>query len=225
MLKIKQMVTVSNIIEQLISNTPFLEEYIYKGLINVSSLARELQPKVQQKLGKPIKEAAITMSINRMNISPSQLQSKKIKSILKQITDISVRSSLMDYTFKNTPDLRTCISKLIKEIEHNHEVFFTLSQGIYESTIIINKSLSNKINAIFKNETCVHLEDNITAINIKLPAINTKIKGIYYMIFRYFVNNNINIKDVVSTSNELTILIDSSDAERAFSTINKIKLD
>ncbi len=217
------MITVSNIIEQIISDTPFLEEYIAKGFINISSLARDLQPEIQKKLGKPIKEAAITMSINRLKISTSQLHSKKVKSILKEITDVSVRSSLADYTFKNSANLRVCILKLMIEIEHNHEIFFTLSQGIYESTIIINKNLSKKVNQIFKNENCLHLEDNITAINIKLPEINTEIKGIYYMIFRHFANNNINIKDVVSTSNELTILIDSKDSEKAFSTINKIK--
>lgn len=217
------MIPISNIIEQLISETPFLEEYINKGLINISSLARELQPKIEKKTGKAIKIATITMSINRLKISPSQLHSKKVKSILKQITDISVRSSLSNYTFKNSTNLRVCILKLMKEIEHNNEIFFTLSQGMYESTIIINKNLSEQINTIFANETCIHLEENSTAINIKLPDINTEVKGIYYMIFRHFANNNINIKDVVSTSNELTILIASKDSEKAFSTINKIK--
>lgn len=217
------MITVSNIIEQIISDAPFLEEYIGKGLINISSLARELKPEIEEKLRKPVKDAAIIMALNRMTISKSQLHSKKVKDILKQISDVTVRSSLANYSYKNSGSLRSCISKYMQEIENNNEVFFTLSQGIYESTIIINKSLIQDINRVFKTETCVHIESDITAISIKLPEMNTEVKGVYYMIFKYFTNNNINIKDVVSTSNELTLLIDSFNAEKAFATINRLR--
>lgn len=217
------MITISNVIEQIISDSPFLEEYISKGLINISSLARELKPEIEKKLRKTVKDAAIVMALNRMSISTSQLHSKKIENILKQISDVTVRSSLANYSYKNSGSLRSCISKYMQEIENNNEVFFTLSQGIYESTIIINKSLIEDVNRVFKNETCVNIENDITAISIKLPKMNTEVKGVYYMIFKYFTNNNINIKDVVSTSNELTLLINSANAEKAFSTINKLR--
>jgi len=217
------MITISQIIEQIISDSPFLEEYINRDLINISQLARELRPDIEKQLGKVVKDSAVIMALNRMPKSVSQLHTLKLRTILQQISDISVRSSLTDYTFKNSGSFRVCLTEFMVKIKNNSEVFFTISQGIYESTIIINKSIEPEISEMFKNEICVNKEENITAVNIRLPEINTKTKGVYYMIFKQFTDSNINIKDVVSTSNELTILIDSKDSEKAFSTINKLR--
>lgn len=218
------MATISNIIEEIVADSPFLEDYMSKGLINVSSLARQLRPEIELRLNKTVKDSAVIMAIQRMPISVSQQHSEKINELIKQITDVSVRSSLADYTFKNSVSLRACLTTLMQRIENNSEVFFTLSQGIYESTVIINKDWIEVVSEIFKNETCVNIEKEITALNIKLPELNTETKGIYYMIFKQFTISNINVKDVVSTSNELTILIDSSDSEKAFSAINKLSM-
>lgn len=218
------MATISNIIEEIVADSPFLEDYMSKGLINVSSLARQLRPEIELRLNKTVKDSAVIMAIQRMPISVNQQHSEKINELIKQITDVSVRSSLADYTFKNSVSLRACLTTLMQRIENNSEVFFTLSQGIYESTVIINKDWIEVVSEIFKNETCVNIEKEITALNIKLPELNTETKGIYYMIFKQFTISNINVKDVVSTSNELTILIDSSDSEKAFSAINKLSM-
>ena len=75
----------------------------------------------------------------------------------------------------------------------------------------------------YQNKTFPNTEPDLTCINIRLPEHNIKVKGIYYMIFKVFVDADLNIIDVVSTSNELTILIESKDSEKAFSTINYLK--
>ena len=55
------MITIAQIIEDQIKKSPFLEEALVKGIINYSSLARKLQPIVEKKLVKNVKEGAIVM--------------------------------------------------------------------------------------------------------------------------------------------------------------------
>ena len=54
----------------IIQKTPFIEEALNDKLINVSSLAREIQ-EVEINLGKEVKTGAIMMAINRL--SPSTI--------------------------------------------------------------------------------------------------------------------------------------------------------
>ena len=217
------MITISNALEQIIAQTPFLEEYLSMDIINTSSLARYVKPQIEERIGKKVKDSAVMMALRRLPIPNTQLHKNKTEQMLQQITDVSIRSSLLGFTYKNTISLKTCLAKYLKNIENDPDVFFTLSQGIHESTIIVNSSWETEIKKLFRNELLVGSENQLTAINIKLPKLNTKTKGIYYMIFKYFTEADINVKDVVSTSNELTILIDNEDSEAAFSTINKIR--
>ena len=99
------MKTIQETVELIIQRTPFVEEAMQDKLINVSSLARLIQPEVEQALGKEVKTGAIMMSINRM--SPMEILKirKNIKSLSLKLGDFIVRSDLFDYTYKNSGSL------------------------------------------------------------------------------------------------------------------------
>ena len=47
--------------------------------------------------------------------------------------------------------------------------------------------------------------------------------GIYYYVFQKLSWDGINISQVISTSNEFTILVSEDEVDNAFSVINKLK--
>jgi len=57
------MTTISESVNEIVSRKPFLEETLATGLINLSSLAREIQPEVCEKLNKDVKHGAIVMAL------------------------------------------------------------------------------------------------------------------------------------------------------------------
>ena len=76
------MKTIQETVETIIQRTPFVEEAMQDKLINVSSLARLIQPEVEEALGKEVKTGAIMMSINRM----SPLEILKIRKNIKSLS-------------------------------------------------------------------------------------------------------------------------------------------
>ena len=52
---------------------------------------------------------------------------------------------------------------------------------------------------------------------MKLPTENSIYPGVYYYIFKELAWDNINITEVISTTNEFTVLVASSDIHHAFS--------
>jgi hypothetical protein len=56
-----------------------------------------------------------------------------------------------------------------------------------------------------------------------LPTDNVKIPGIYYFLFQRLSWEGVNITEVISTSNEFTILMDEDQVDIAFKVIKDLK--
>ena len=217
------MKTIQEAVTTIINRTPFIEEALYEKLINVSSLARIIQSEVEALLKKEVKPGAIMMAINRMSPSNILKVRKNIRKITLSSGDFIVRSDLSDYTFKNSPTLLQNISKLLQEIEKK-DVFFTISQGVFETNLVASKSLDNRILEIFKNEIKLWYLSDLASVTIKLPTTNMEQSGIYYFILKQLAWANISVQEVISTTHEITIVVKETDINQTFSILMNMKL-
>lgn len=217
------MKTTQETVETIIKRTPFIEEAMQDKLINVSSLARLIQPEVEHILGKKVKAGAIMMSINR--ISPINILKirKNIKLLSLKLGDFIVRSDLFDYTFKNSNTLYKQISLIFGKIGDNRESFFTVSQGIFETNIVISSNLKDEVDKIFFEEELLSSMHKLASITIKLPKTNLEQSGIYYFILKQLAWSNIPVQEVISTTHEITLVVKESDINKTFSILIDLK--
>jgi hypothetical protein len=215
--------SIAQAVDKLISQSPFLEEAITDNLINVSSLARKLRPDIEKILKKPVQEGAIIMAINRRAPGYYYKISKGIKTFMSKLGDIIVRSDLSDHSFENSPTLITCQRDLMDEIRSEKNIFCTFSQGVYETTIVVSSSLDRIIDKIFANEKRLSQKPGLGSVTIRLPEDNTEISGVYYYILKSLAWGGINIYEIISTTNEVSIVVEEKDVHKAFPILLSLK--
>tara|TARA_B100001250_G_scaffold70122_1_gene56494 strand:+ start:1320 stop:1979 length:660 start_codon:yes stop_codon:yes gene_type:complete len=217
------MKTIASEVTNYIKTKPFLSTALSQGIINLTSLAREIQPSIEKGLRKNAKNGAIVMALKRISDSLEFISTHKIIGVLKNIGDITVRSSLVDYNFLISESLLFSQGKLLSKIENLKDVFYTSSRGVAESNIIVSKNISHFVDELFEKEICNSKTENLSSITIKLPDENVTIPGIYYFIFQRLSWEGVNINEVISTSNEFTILMDETQVNIAFGVIKDLK--
>ena len=217
------MKTISSVVENYVKNKPFLSTALSEGIINLTSLSRKIKPEIELVLKKQIRSGAIVMALKRISNSLEFVSTHKILKILKNIGDITVRSNLIDYSFKVSDSLLSCQAKFLSEIDNPQLFFYTSSRGVTESNIIISNEMKEKMETYFKKEILIKKTDNLSSISIKLPVENISIPGIYYFIFQKMSWEGINIIEVISTSNEFTIVVDDQNVNDAFKIIKNLK--
>lgn len=217
------MITTSEIVARLVARSPFVSEALAQGLINVSALARQYQPEVERQLGRPVKTGAIVMAINRMQHGEISFVEKDLQRFFRRLSDISVRSNLLDYTFSNSDTLLTAQARLLDRIGQLPKAFFTFSQGIAETTVIVNEAMEEEMQQIFQAEKLLDKEDDLSAITLVLPAENRSLYGVYYYILKDLAWAGVNLVELISTSNEFTIIVKNQDLDLAFSTLMQLK--
>lgn len=217
------MKTISSCVNKILVSRPYLEEALSRDIINYSALAKDLNHIVSEMLRKPVKNGAITMALRRYK-PPVDFESEYfIKNVLKNLGDITVRSNLSDFTFQNSGTLINSHSKVLKKISSNHQIFYAFTRGIFESNIIISTSEKNNVTEVFNDEKLIGIKDSLSSITLNLPKGNSKIVGLYYQIFKRLAWDNITLYEIISTTNEFTILVEEHLVDKAFSIIKGLK--
>lgn len=216
------MESIGKITEDIINRSPFLRESMTEGLINISALARKIQPEIEEMTGKEVKEGAIVMAIKRMSPGLYHKLNVKIKNVLGELGDFLVRSNLSDYTYQNSESLGARQSELIRLL-NSEDGFFALCKGVTETTIITSDKHRETIERLFVNERLIASTQNLASVTVKLPYINTEIYGIYYYILKQLAWEGINIIEVISTANEFTVLVAQDDVDKAFKILMQLK--
>ncbi len=217
------MSSIGKVTEQIINRSPFLREALTENLINVSALARKIKPEIEDLLKKPVKEGAVIMSIKRMSPGYYHRINLKIKNFMGTLGDFLVRSDLEDFTYENSPTLTLRQAEMMKLLNDEQDPFYTFCHGVGESTIITSVSVKEQLEEVFANEQLKSHTPDLASITIKLPTVNTEISGIYYFILKHLAWEGINIVEVVSTSNEFTVVVHSDDIDAAFSVLMQLK--
>lgn len=218
------MIKISTIVQEEIESSPFLAEALQEGLINVSALARRLQPTIEKLLGKPVKQSGIIMAINRIPFGELAYLEKGLKDFFRKLDDIGVRSNLVDYTFQNSGTLYDSLSELIPLIRsHYANSFYSVSQGVSETTVIVTNRLKTKMAALFAQENLLSKREQLSAITLMLPRENRQLYGVYYYILRELAWKGINLIELISTSNEFSIIVSNQDLNEAFAVLSDLR--
>lgn len=215
--------SIGKITEELINKSPFLREAMTDDLINISALARKLKPEIEDQIGKEIKEGAIVMAIKRMAPGLYHRLNVKITNVMGDLGDFLVRSNLSDFTFENSETLKNKQAELVQEINKENDSFFTICKGVTETTFIVNTQHDEVIKRLLNGEKLKSHTSDLASVTVKLPMVNTEIYGIYYYILKHLAWEGINIVELVSTSNEFTIVVKQDDVDKAFKILMQLK--
>ncbi|MEM8847380.1 MAG: aspartate kinase [Bacteroidota bacterium] len=217
------MKTISAVVEHYIKKKPFLQSALAQGIINLTSLSRQIKPEISDALGKDVKDGAVVMALKRLSDDLEFRATHRIVKVLKNIGEITVRSNLTDYTFLASDTILRQQAQLLEEVNANQDVFYTSSRGVNEINIVISHTMDGVVEKYFANERCTQKAENLSSITVKLPAENVSVPGIYYFIFQRLAWEGIVLYEVISTTNEFTILVNEEQVDVAFKTIKDLK--
>jgi DNA-binding transcriptional ArsR family regulator len=215
------MISTAEVVENLVKNSPLLEDGLARGIISYSALARDLRPQIEEKLLKSVGRGAIVMALKRT--SGKLKTKKKTAQQVINLNGITARSNLAELTYLNSDTIIEKHKKVFLASEKRKDIFCNLSQGVRETMLIVGEEILSEMEKIFADERLVAKIKDLSSITILLTKETVSTSGVYYSILKLLAWNEINIIDVISTYSELTIILSNDDIDRAFSILKNYK--
>ena len=203
------MLSISTKVERIVTESPFLSEGLRRGLINLSELARQLQPQLQNDLWKPVGQAAVVMALRRV---AERLPDRETQE----------RTDLVEFTFRRSERIDDCHRQLLERAGTGHGLYLTVTRGSEEVVVICSRPFIGMVEQMFAGERLLARLENLNAVTLQLTADSWRTPGIYHAILKKLAWDKVNLINLISTHTELTLLLEKEHTGAAFSVLSNM---
>jgi aspartokinase len=208
------MVSIARTVEKIVAKRPFLQESMSKGIINYGGLADLLLPVIEKELNQKVKHSAVMMSLRRLAEKLENVKLKKLR--FSDECNVFALDGLVDISVERNPKTIEKMRELLDEISTHRGDFLATTRGVNELTIITHKRHYAQLKKLFNDKDVITIRKNLSALTLFFSVDFVDTPGLFYLVTKALAWESINIEEIVSTARELTLIVKSSDASRAF---------
>src|SRR3989344_8665184 len=212
--------TVSLVVDDIIQHSPFLAEMMADDLANNAKIARKIKPEVEKRLLERVSEQSISMALHRL--SKTVRRPAFGTRFLKKMSDITVRSNLVEFICPNTVNLHILLELVSHSAEREKNTFVNFSRGLHESLLVVNKELEEEVAKALKREKGIRRVGGLSAITLRLPEESLNVPGVYHPILKALAFEGISFIEVMSINTEFSLIFEDKAIDRAFAVIKRI---
>lgn len=213
------MVTISHVVQKLVNDRVFIQEPMSKGIISYGSLAEQLQPEIEEELGKEVKTHAIVMALRRY---ADQLIQKHKTISFDYSSEIILKTDICDIAVLRSPTLLNKLKQLYDIVDFEKGDILNIIHGRYEVSIVTNERYRERLLDFLKREKILNVEKDLVALTLTFSKDFLYTPGIIFNIVRNIAWENINIFEIVSTNTELTFIQNKKDVVKAYKALEKL---
>jgi len=214
------MLSTTDAIKQLLLQNPMMENLLTKNLLNLTQLATEWQPKIEEITYKKVTLGSVVTSLSRLRVEIDTIFQSSFK-----INDISLKFPISEISFVTKPDHVKKIAKLYEVLSTTENHYLNAISGNTETSIFVNTKYSDQVLKLFKSEKLKLNLANLASVSLKFDEDYLEIKGITYQVLKALLWENINLVEIVSTYTEITLIIEKRDAQKALQVLSQQFLD
>jgi hypothetical protein len=216
------MLSIATKVERIVLESAFLTEGLRRGLINLSELARQLQPQLESDLWKPVGQAAVVTALRRLAERLPAQPGKDIM-LVQKTGELTTRTELTEYTFRHTDSIHECHRKLLAAAEPLRGAFVTVTRGVNEVMVICSRILAPLVDEAFGVERLLARLDDLNAVTLHLDPGAAREPGVYQAILKQLAWDKIALVNMICTNTELTVLLQQDQTGPAFSALARFR--
>jgi len=201
------MPSITKLTENYILEHPSIKDCLKNGLINYSSLSRQIASELNLDLKKNFDAILIACRRFKRKLKKEEVFESKILKILKE-SKIEIKNKVIAVVLEKDIFFGDLLN-LEKEIKKRKEIF-RIIEGISAITIITTEDFIDLIKKYFKNEIVLE-NKNLAEITIKSPKDIETTPGTYAYLCSLFGENNINIVETLSCWTDTIFLVKEED--------------
>lgn len=213
------MQTISDIVENIIDNDTEAQSAARNGYLDVPAYASLIKSSVAKNMFKEVNQRTLAITINRII---KRKYSGLNQSMTPKLVNISVHTDLIENTYEKNRQNLIRIADLAEVVKKSPDKFFTVTQSNNELTIIAEAEVADKVAIVYKSAHTLYSANNLCGVSVKFSIKYLEQPNIIFELTKRLANKFINVIEVVSTTTELTFIVNKCDTDKVVLEMTKL---
>lgn len=212
--------SVAGCVKDIINRSPFISEMLIQEVISFSNLAKFIQPRVEVAYGSNVNTSAIVMAIRRY--ADDLKKNNQVPQHGNIEYDISMKTNIYDVNFIRNDAFISKLPLLYEKVHVDSGDFLNVTLGSHEISLMVSEKYKQVVDQMLEKENIVAKMTNLVALTIIFHDGDfLQTPGVMYLAVRKLAWENINVLEIVSTTNVLTFVIKKDDSLNAYVTLQE----
>ena len=198
---------ITKLTESYIAEHPSVRDCLRKGLINYSSLTRQICKELNLDIKKNFDAVLIACRRYYRKVSKKNVLETKIRKILKD-SKLEVKTKIVVFLVEKDVYYGHLI-ELQKEVKKRAELFHII-EGSNTMTVITSYEFLDLVKRLLKNKV-IKITENLAEVTLKSSEDMETTPGVVAYLSSLLAGNNINIMETMSTWTDTLFVIAEKD--------------
>ena len=194
-----------------------VQDALARDYANISAIARMLQPRLKERLGKEVNVESIITSLKRLKGTYSPA-SAEIRAIIADSV-VNVRTNVSKISVEKTRKTLDVVSSLLASHQQD---FLHVSESISNITLIFDQKLHKKVRSRLSDSAVLEEGDDYAAIIVQRPQEITNTPGCLINFYNQIARRHVNIEDTVSCHTDTIIVVRMKEVGKAFTSLTDL---
>ena len=211
----KMDLSVNKIVKNLVTNDVFLATSLNRGYVNLSAVARDLRPRIEERIGEDVNEEGIISALKRNRDFSRKFDTRVLGALaqtslqmLTGITKFVIPANRNERVIRGTYDLKLPGSVYI-------------STGPEFTTIVVEDRNLHTFSDIIRRGV-VNRKSGLAVIILKSPVSIIDAPGFLMSIYSKLAFSGINIEETTNSYTDAIIIVNEQDVGDAFSALHEL---
>lgn len=206
---------VSDAVKSIVFDSAFLRFGFQYQLLNLTQLAKFIQPLVEARVKKEVTASAIVMSLSRLGKEMDW--SDEDETGFFRIHNLVIHTELTILTLFKTPENHKEVNGLYRKIQKK-EGIITVTEGLTEITVIFEAKHEEFAQTLLQGPP-KRVDKDVGSLTVKFDDRYLDTPGFLYSVLRQVALQGINIVELSSTATEFILYLAEKDIQLAFDTL------
>lgn len=202
--------TVAQAVKRLLESDNVALEALERGILNLSSYARSIQPQVEEWLWKEVQTSALVIALSRLQKKGPHPLTSPVK-----IQDMTIQTGVVEFIFEHTQETRNIVSQRHMQMKQR---FFVSMQSAEDLTVLVKQSDADAFVHSLKHSTKKRL-NGLVAITVQLDDQAIQTPNVFYSLMKPLIAQRINLIEILTGLAEITFVVDEQDQESVLSSL------
>jgi aspartokinase len=212
------MKTITEHLREIVGDDLVVYDSLQRGVLNLRSYARSIRHELELRRQEKVDVATMAVALSRIE---KQIQRSDPLTPLIKIRDLTTQSPLCEVTYPKDTLVASDLEQLSGQLRKDSKDFVVVTQGFREVTIVA-PSRHKQFILESVQATSTYQKDDLCAATVHFADEYLEVPNFIYVVLARLAVNKVNIIEIVSTTTELSLIIQKEDMETVNTSLQKL---